>query len=78
MVDHGASGLQNSAKAVNFTRGDRKSSGLQRNSEVENAQKTWGDRHRKCFAQKNGRHMSRQSSADSYRSEENHDNMILR
>ena len=38
-MDRGSIGLHDTPKAANFTRGDRKSSGLQRNSEVENAQK---------------------------------------
>ena len=58
LVDQGANGLQDSSKATNFTIGDRGSSGLQRNSEVKNAQKTWGNRSRKCFMQENSRHMS--------------------
>ena len=37
MVGLGSHGLQDSARAANFTKGDRRSSGLQRNSEAENA-----------------------------------------
>ena len=66
-------GLKDSTRATNFTIGDRRSSGLQRNSEVKNAQKTWGNKTRKCFMQENRRHMSRQSSVDSIRSEQDHD-----
>ena len=73
MVDRGSSGLQDSPRATNFTMEDRRSSGLQRNSEVENSQKTWENRPRKCFMQENKRQMSRQSSVDSYSCEQNRD-----
>ena len=73
MVDRGSNGLQDSPRATNFTMADRRSSGLQRNSEVEDTQKTWENRPRKCFTQENSRQMSRQSSIDSYSSEQNCD-----
>ena len=73
MVDQGSNGLQDSTRAANFTMGDRRSSGLQRNPEVENAQKTWGNRSRKCFMQENNRQVCRQSSVDSVGSEQNRD-----
>ena len=76
MVDQGSEGLQDSTRAANFTMGDRRSSGLQRNSEVENAQKTWGNRPRKCFMQENSRQVSCQSSEDSTSSEHNRDNNL--
>ena len=60
--------------AANLTMGDRRSSGLQRNSEVENAQKTWGNRPSKCFMQKDRKQVvSRQTSVDSIGSEQNRD-----
>ena len=73
MVDRGSIGLHDSSKSANFTTGDRRSSELQWNSEVENAQKLWENRPRKCFMQKNNRLTSRQSSVDSVNSEQNYD-----
>ena len=73
MVDRGSIGLHDSSKSANFTTGDRRSSGLQWNSEVENAQKLWENRHRKCFMQENNRLTSRQGSVGSVNSEQNHD-----
>ena len=73
MVDRGSIGLHDSSKSTNFTTGDRRSSGLQWNSEVENAQKSWENCPRKCFMQENNRLTSRQSSVDSVNSEQNHD-----
>ena len=58
---------------ANSTMEDRRSSGLQRNSEAENAQKTWENRAKRCFTQENSRQMSRDSSVDSYTSEQNRD-----
>ena len=73
VVDHETNGLQDSTRATNFTMEDRRSSGLQRNSEAGNALKTWGNRPKKCFMQEQSRHMSRQRSVDFIRSEQNHD-----
>ena len=73
MVDRGSIGLQDSSKSASFNTGDRRSSGLQRNSEVENSQKLWENRPRKCFTQENSRQMSRQNSVDSDNSEQNGD-----
>ena len=53
--------------------GDRKSSGLQRNSEAENAQESWENHPRKCFIQEKSRLTSRQSSVDSDTSQQNRD-----
>ena len=55
---------------------DYRSSGLQRYSEVVNAQKTWENRPKRCFTQENSRHMSRESSVDSYNGEQNRDTSI--
>ena len=74
MVDQGINGLQDSSRAANFTLGDRRSSGLQRNPEVENAQKIRGNSPRKCFMQENSGQISRQSSIDSVCSEQDRDN----
>ena len=52
---------------------DRRSSGLHRNPEVGNSQKTWENRPRTCFAQENSRLRSRESSTDSMNSEQNRD-----
>ena len=73
MVDRGSIGLHDSSKSASFTTGDRMSSGLQWNSEVENTQKSWENRPRKCFMQENNRLTSRQSSVDSVNSKQNHD-----
>ena len=50
-VDQGSSELQDSTRATRFIMRDRRSSGLQRDSEVENAQKAWGNCPGKCFMQ---------------------------
>ena len=76
MVDCGSDGLQDSSRTTNFTMADRRSSGLQRNSELENAQKSCDNRPRKYFRQGNSRQMSRQSSVDSYSSEQNRDRCL--
>ena len=76
MVDRGSIGLQDSAKPANFTTGDRSSSGLQRDSEVENSQKLWENRPRKCFIHENSRQKSRQCSVDTVNSEQNRDNFF--
>ena len=73
VVERGSSGLHVVPRTANSTVEDRRSSGLQRNPEAENAQKTWETRPRKCFMQENSRQMSRQSSVDSYTSEQNRD-----
>ena len=44
MVDRGSTGLHDGSKSAYFTTGDRRSSGLQWNSEVENARKSWENR----------------------------------
>ena len=76
IVDRGSIGLHDSPKSANFTTGDRRSSGLHWNSEVENAQKSWESRPRKCFMQETNRLTSRQSSVDSVNSEQNHDTAL--
>ena len=72
-MDRGSIGLHDTPKAAIFTTGDRKSSVLQRNSEVENAQKSWEKRKRKCIFHQNSKILSRQSSVDSDNSEQNRD-----
>ena len=75
-VDRGSTGLHDSSKSANYTTGDRRSSGLQWNSEVENAQKSWENRTRKCSMQENSRLASRKSSIDSDNSEQNRDTLL--
>ena len=51
-----------------------RSSERQRNPEAEIAQETWGNRSKTSPVEGNHRHRSRDSSVDSYNSEQNHDN----
>ena len=60
-----------------FTVEDQKSSGLQRNPEAENSQKTWNYRPKTCFMQENSGQMTRQSSEDSIYSEQNRDKKVV-
>ena len=73
MVDRGSAGPHSGPKVANSTKEDQRSSGLQRNPEAENTQKTWENRPKRCFLQQNGRQMPRQSSVDFYNSEQNRD-----
>ena len=58
----------------NFTVEDRRSSGLQRNPEpAVNCQKAWENYPKSGFTGENQRQVSRQSSVDSYTSEQNRD-----
>ena len=61
MVDRGSKGLHVGTRTTNFTKQDQRFSGLQRNPEAENAQKTWENRLNASFAQEKCRYMSRQS-----------------
>ena len=72
-VDQESAGLQGSSKSANFTMGDRRSTGLQRNPDKENTQKSKENRPRKCLIQEKSRLTSRQSSIDSDHSEQNCD-----
>ena len=72
-VDRGSNGLHPSPRSTDFTIRDRRSSGLQRNAEVGNPQKSWENRPRTCFTQENSRMRSRESSTDSNNSEQNRD-----
>ena len=74
-MDQASAGPHKCPSSSYFVSRDHKSSGLQRNSEVEKAQKSWENCPRKCFIQENSRQMSRQSSLDSNNSEQNH-NMV--
>ena len=77
VVDRESNRLHVGPKTANFTVEDRRSSGLQRNPEAVNAQKTWKNRPKKCFTQGNSRQMSRESSVDSYYSEQNRDTHLV-
>ena len=70
IVDRGSVGLQERTSSANHTMGDRRSSELQRNSEADNGHKVWENCQKRCFIQENGRQMSRQSSVESYISEQ--------
>ena len=73
IVDKVSNGLHPSPRSANFTMKDRRSSGLQRNTEVGNSQKTWENRSRTCFTQENNRLRSRESSIESDNGEQNRD-----
>ena len=49
------------------------SSELQQNAEANNGHKFWESRSKRCFIQENSRQASRQSSVESYNSEQNRD-----
>ena len=59
--------------SANYPTVHRRSSELQRNSEVESGHKVWENPPGKCFTQENSRQMSRQSSVKFYWCEQNHD-----
>ena len=73
MVDRRSNGLHPSPRSTEFTITDQRSSELQRNAEVGSSQKTKENRHKTCFTQENSRLRSRESSTDSYNSEQNRD-----
>ena len=73
VVDRGSNGPHPSPMPTDSTIKDRRSSGLHRNPEVGNSQKTWENRPRTCFAQENSRLRSRESSTVSMNSEQNRD-----
>ena len=60
-------------RASTFTPVDRKSNGLQRNSEVVNPQKTWESHPKVGFPPETQRQMSGESPVDSHTSEQNRD-----
>ena len=71
--DRGSCGPHESPTAANYTTVDQRSSGLQRNPEVENGLKLREKRNKTWFSQENDGQMSRQSSVDSNTSEQNRD-----
>ena len=73
MVDRGSNGLHPSPRSTDFTTKDRRSSGLQRNAEVGNSQKTWENHPKTSFMHQNSRQLSRQNSGDSNYSKQNRD-----
>ena len=77
LTDRGPNGLHVGPRTTCSTVEDRKPSGLQRNPEQENSQKTWENRPKKCFTQENSRQMCEESSVDSCTSEQNRDTTIL-
>ena len=60
-------------KATSSASKDLSSSERQRNPGAEITQETWGKRSKTSPVEGNHRHMSRESSVDSYNSEQNHD-----
>ena len=78
MVDRGSVGPHPGPKVANSTMEYQRSSGLQRNPEAENIQKTWENRPKRSFMPESSRQMSRQSSVDSYNCEQNHDTIPKR
>ena len=76
-VDRGSNGLHPSPRSTDFTIRNRRPSGLQRNAEVGNPQKSWENRPRTCFTQENSRMRSRESSTDSNNSEQNRDSIPI-
>ena len=73
VVDRGSNGLHSGPRTTKSTMEDLRSSELHRDPEVENQQKTWENRPKTCFTRENDRHRSRDSSIDSYTSEQNRD-----
>ena len=73
VVDRETNGLHLGSKMTNYTVEDQSSSGLQRNPEAENSQKTWNKRPKTCFMQENSGQKTRQSSEDSNYSKQNCD-----
>ena len=73
MVDQASNGLHPGLRTNNSTKGDLRSSRLQRNPEVGNSQKTWKIRPETCFTRKNCGQRSRESSVGSYIGEQNRD-----
>ena len=73
IVDRASNGTHPAPRTGNSTVEDQRSSGRQRNPEVESSQKTWENRPKTCFTQENSRLRSRESSVDSYTDEQNRD-----
>ena len=73
IVDRGSDEPHLGLRATNSIIEDQRSSERHRNPEVENTQKTWEKRSKTFPVQDNCRHRSRDSSADSYASEQDRD-----
>ena len=73
MVDRGSAGPHPGPRMANSTMEDQRSSGLQRNPEAKNGQKTWEKCPKRCFTKEKSRQLSRESSVNSYTSEQNRD-----
>ena len=67
---------QQGLKAASSASKDLRSSERQQNPGAEITQETWGKRSKTSPLEGNRRHMSRDSSEDSYNSEQNHDNFV--
>ena len=76
VVDRESNGLHLGPKTPNYNVEHQRSSGLQRNPEADNGQKTCNKRPKACFMYENGIQLSRQSSEDSIYSEQNRDRQI--
>ena len=75
-MDRGSIEPQERTRATGSSTRDKRSSELQRNSEVDNSHNIWVNHPRKCFMQENIRQMSRESSLDSEYSVQNCDNIV--
>ena len=75
VVDRASNGPHPGPRTGNSTVEDQRSSGRQRNPEVGNSLKSWENRPKTCFTQKNCGQRSRESSVDSYTDEQNRDTM---
>ena len=73
IVDRESNGPHPAPRTGNSTVEDQRSSGRQRNPEVESSQKTWENRPKTCYTQENSRLRSTESSVDSYTDEQNCD-----
>ena len=65
------------SKAASSASKNLRSSERQRNPGAEITQETWGKRSKTSPVEENHRHMSRDSSVDSYDGEQNHDKGVF-
>ena len=77
-ADPGSCGPHHGHRSAEVIDKDRESSGRQRNPEVGNSLNTWEHRPRTRFTRENSRQRSRESSINSYTSEQNRDNISKR
>ena len=76
IVDPRSNEPHQGSKAASLASKDLRSSERQRNPGAEITQETWGKRSKTSPVEGNHRHMPRDSSVDSYNSEQNHDSYI--